>query len=167
MRIGLSGAPESIKPNVIIAIRGVVNSRLILVTMVNGLAPSMTDLWLSKRWSAQDRKIVVAVLSASRKMIDKNIATEFCDDDPSYLRWVSDNSHGYVLNVRAVDDPGYMVVHRASCGLISVKRDKEAYTGRAYRKVCALSVAHLRSWACLHGRPDGSFSKACGLCRPI
>lgn len=100
-------------------------------------------------------------------MVDKDIGTEFCDDDPSYLRWIADNSHGYALNVRAKSDPSYMVVHRASCPSISVKRDEEAYTDKAYRKVCAVSVAHLRSWACLHGRPDGSFSKACGICKPL
>ncbi len=92
---------------------------------------------------------------------------EFLNDDEGYLSWIATNPDGFVLKVRRMADPDYVVLHRASCGSISTdKREPGAYTTRSYRKVCAASVAELQLAAKREGRDDGSFSKRCGLCRP-
>ena len=92
---------------------------------------------------------------------------DFIDDDESYLSWITANPNGYVLNVRRVADPDYVVLHRANCGSISTdKHEPGAYAARGYRKICAASVTELQLAAKREGRADGSFSKRCGLCRP-
>jgi hypothetical protein len=90
----------------------------------------------------------------------------FAEDDEGYLAWVSDHPEGFVLNVRRKSDPSYVVLHRASCGSISGKQVRGAFTHRNYRKVCADSIMALRAAAQREGRKDGSFSRECGLCRP-
>lgn len=97
------------------------------------------------------------------------MATEFAGDDAAYLDWLASHPGGFVLNVRSRPDPFYMVLHRATCRTISAianEADFGGYTERAYRKICGDSIDELRGWARSHGRPDGSFSKRCGLCRP-
>ena len=92
---------------------------------------------------------------------------EFLDNDEGYLSWIAKNPDGFVLNVRRIADPGYVVLHRASCGSISTdKRESGAYTTRDYRKVCAVKIVKLQIAAKQEGRRDGSFSNWCGLCRP-
>lgn len=93
-------------------------------------------------------------------------ARQFSDDDAGYLRWVSDHPDGFVLNVERGLRPGYTVLHRATCRTIATSRDDGAYTERGYRKVVANDIADLRSFIRKLGRADGSFSKACGHCRP-
>jgi hypothetical protein len=91
---------------------------------------------------------------------------DFDDDDQGYLRWVAAHPRGFVLNVRRRRDPGYVVLHRATCPSISATRVGEAHTGRGFRKVCSVQLEELREAAALAGRHDRSFSKACGLCKP-
>ena len=92
---------------------------------------------------------------------------EFLDDDVGYLSWIATNPDGFVLNVRRVADPAYVVLHRARCGSISTdKRVPGAYTERDYRKVCATNLTELQLAAKREGRSHGSFSKRCGLCHP-
>lgn len=94
-------------------------------------------------------------------------ALVFVDDDAGYLDWVADNPRGYVLNVRVAFDPDYVVLHRATCGLIrSAKQEAGAFTERSYRKICASAEAGIARGARLAGRPDGTVSSRCGLCRP-
>lgn len=90
----------------------------------------------------------------------------FSDDDTGYMAWVAANPNGFVVNVRAVAGPNYMVLHRASCRFISAPRDDRAYTGRGYQKVVSESIDELRSYARSVGRWDGSFSQVCGHCAP-
>jgi hypothetical protein len=91
---------------------------------------------------------------------------EFCNDDEGYLAWIGMNPTGFVLNVRRTPNPGYVVLHRASCHSISNgARESGAYTARSYRKICALSVAELRFGARQEGRSDGSFSNQCSHCQ--
>lgn len=55
----------------------------------------------------------------------------FEDDDGAYLRWIKEHPEGYVLNVRRTPDPNYVVLHRASCTLITRKLAREGgYTSR-------------------------------------
>lgn len=95
---------------------------------------------------------------------------KFDNDDGGYLGWVAAHPQGYVLNIRARPDPTYIVLHRASCWAVGPRATvgwrADAYTGRDYRKVCGEQEEELRQWARTHGRPDGSFSSACKLCRP-
>ena len=92
---------------------------------------------------------------------------EYRDNDAGYLTWIATNPDGFVLNVRRVSDPEYVILHRARCRTISDnQRAPGAYTARGYRKVCSASLAELQSAAKREGRLDGSFSKRCYLCRP-
>lgn len=52
---------------------------------------------------------------------------DFSDDDDRYLRWVSDNPTGFVLNVRRNPGANYTVLHRATCGSVTRPRDEGAY----------------------------------------
>ena len=80
----------------------------------------------------------------------------FCSDDLSCLAWTVAHPDGYVLNVRRVADSGYVILHRARCASISNKRQApDAFTGRNYRKVCALTVTELRRAAEREERIDG------------
>lgn len=95
--------------------------------------------------------------------------TEFVKDDPGYLRWLDTHPRGYVVNTERTRNRNYMVLHRSTCWTIG--RDNpnvgaDAFTGGQYIKICAPDVVSLRAWVRKHGRPDGSFSKECGLCHP-
>jgi hypothetical protein len=92
---------------------------------------------------------------------------DFSDDDDGYLGWLRDSPTGFVLNVRRNPDSNYTVLHRATCATIARPRDDGAYTARGYRKVVASDVDELRSYTRSLGRPDGSFSVACGHCSPL
>lgn len=96
--------------------------------------------------------------------------TEFRDDDAPYLQWASTHEGGFVINTHRVNpEPRYMVLHRASCWTIRVLTGDAkpgGFTERTYQKICAESVKELSDWVRKHGRPDGSFSKRCGLCGP-
>lgn len=91
---------------------------------------------------------------------------QFANDDASYLSWIAENPDGFVLNVERSPRPGYLVLHRATCSTIAKPRGDGAYTVRGYQKVVARDLNDLRGYARRVGRPDGSFSKACGHCQP-
>ena len=82
---------------------------------------------------------------------------EFRGDDAAYMNWIAAHPNAFVLNVRRTPDPNYVVLHRATCGSITAPRERGAYTGRSYRKICAVDVRELRSAARREGREDGSF----------
>jgi hypothetical protein len=91
---------------------------------------------------------------------------KFIDNDEGYLRWISNNPHGFVVNVERGEQPGYAVLHRSSCSSISRDREDGAYTRRGYMKVVSDDLSELRVYAKSIGRADGSFSKQCGHCQP-
>ena len=91
---------------------------------------------------------------------------EFTDNDDGYMAWLAANPTGFVVNVRAVAGPNYVVLHRASCRFIATPRDDRAYTGRGYHKVVSERLDDLRAYAKSIGRWDGSFSQSCGHCAP-
>lgn len=91
----------------------------------------------------------------------------FNDDDEGYLQWLMENPGGYVLNLREVADPNYVVLHRASCTTISSGREAGACTSRNYRKAVASNAAALSKVAREQGRVDGLFSKVCLRCKPL
>jgi len=92
---------------------------------------------------------------------------DFLDDDVGYLEWVRSHTNGFVLNTRRAPDRNYLVLHRASCRSISGARGEGAYTCRGYRKIVAETPDELRRYAREVGREDGSFSRECGLCKPL
>jgi len=92
---------------------------------------------------------------------------EFRNNDPGYLAWTAGHPNGFVLNVRRLPDPQYVILHRAICKSISNDwQASGAFAGRGYRKICADNVPELQLAAKKEGRKDGSFSKRCGFCRP-
>lgn len=94
----------------------------------------------------------------------------FNSDDSAYLNWLVGHPEGYVLNRRRGESMEYMVLHRSRCRSISayaVRTHPEAFTGRAYLKVCASDISSLSEYVRVEGgRQDGSFSSECSLCRP-
>ena len=89
----------------------------------------------------------------------------FENDDRAYVEWLRDSPSGYVLNIRATPDPGYVVLHRATCGSISSdRRAADAHTGAGYRKICSNDIDELARAAKAEERSDGSFSKRCAHC---
>ena len=92
----------------------------------------------------------------------------FSDDDLGYLAWIAAHPNGFVLNIRCSPDANCVILHRASCTSISNDTyEPGAYTGRNHRKLCATNKAELKLAAKDLGRRDGTFSKHCGLCRPL
>ena len=84
--------------------------------------------------------------------------------DKEFASWISAHPEGFVLNTAANPSATYMVLHKATCPLISPARmgvARGACTQKQYRKVCAEEGVE-----CGGGRPDGSFSKRCGRCHP-
>ena len=97
----------------------------------------------------------------------------FDGNDDLYMDWLAANANGFVVNTRRARArrAKYMVLHRARCATISkyteIGRPEGGFTERGYIKVCAPTVDELRGWVKKHGREDGSFSKECGLCKPM
>jgi serine/threonine protein kinase len=95
-------------------------------------------------------------------------AVEFIGNDRAYLQWLSQNPAGYVVNTHRSVNPNYMVLHKATCGMIKSTQGipPGGFTERSYIKICSGSIEGLRVWTRQHGRPDGSFSKSCTACKP-
>ena len=94
----------------------------------------------------------------------------FDSDESAYLQWLAAHPSGFVVNTRRRGDPEYVVLHRATCSSISrptTVASPGGFTERSYIKICAGGVEELRHWARRSGRPDGSFSQACRLCKPF
>lgn len=70
---------------------------------------------------------------------------QFIDDDESYLRWLSDHPDGYVINTNRRPSPGYLMLHRADCRLISGPSTGTTFTGE-YSKVCG-TTSQLEAFA--------------------
>jgi len=91
----------------------------------------------------------------------------FDGDDSIYQAWLSAHPDGYVLNARRNLSPNYMVLHKASCEMISNYGEmskKGGFTERSFIKVCGPTIGALRDWVCKHGRADRTFSNECSLC---
>lgn len=99
---------------------------------------------------------------------DRFGATEFIGNDEAYLRWLDEHPGGYVVNTHRLINPNYMVLHRATCGMIKSRQGipPGGYTEHGYIKICSPVIEGLQSWVRQHGRPDGSFSSACKACHP-
>jgi hypothetical protein len=89
--------------------------------------------------------------------------------DKAFASWIDSHPNGFVLNTAANPSARYMVLHKATCVMISPEKRgvaRGACTEHKYRKLCADEVEELRGWVRRRGRPDGSFSKRCAWCNP-
>jgi hypothetical protein len=96
-------------------------------------------------------------------------AEVFDNDDADYVRWLTTNPNGFVVNALRSLASHYMVLHRASCPHISVPSHEVGeggFTERQYIKVAAPEIESLRQWVSEHGRADRTFSNECSHCRP-
>jgi hypothetical protein len=85
----------------------------------------------------------------------------FEDDDAGFLAWVERNQHGFVVNSYRKPDPGYLILHRVSCGTISGETARRQ--DGEFIKACAETRAELDLWA---RQNVGGELHPCGLCRP-
>gem|GEM_PF-647374 len=70
----------------------------------------------------------------------------FDGDDEAYLKWMSDNPTGYVLNTKRGDAPSTCIIHRSGCAHIRVLRNQEGaggFTQRGGIKLCAEEIRPL------------------------
>jgi hypothetical protein len=91
------------------------------------------------------------------------------DGDRAYLEWLHAYPDGFVISMYRNKSPDYMVLHKASCRLISSYNQmakRGGFTERRYIKGCAITLADAQKWVSTNGRPDGSFSKQCVKCIP-
>lgn len=79
--------------------------------------------------------------------VDMNDVIVFDAGDESYLRWLSENPRGWVMNVNRNPKSSYLKLHRPWCHHISGPRDPGAYTEREYVKICATRRDDLDEWA--------------------
>lgn len=92
----------------------------------------------------------------------------FENDESGYLKWLSDNPNGYVVNTEKRINPAYMALHRATCRHVSnysAQASEGAFTERGYIKACSPDIASLNKWAKQHGKSDGLLTSNCP-CKP-
>ncbi|MEZ9330615.1 hypothetical protein AB4525_15005 [Vibrio breoganii] len=93
----------------------------------------------------------------------------FVDNDDGYIRWVTKNPYGFVVNTTRTKRKAYRVLHTASCRHVTVLQKSQsqgAFTSRDYIKVCAEQVDSLRDWTRSEGEDTGLFSQECASCKP-
>ena len=94
---------------------------------------------------------------------------EFINDESGYMKWITKNPFGFVINTTRSMSPDYMVLHRATCMSISEPTDAAGpggFTERDYIKICSNDIKELKVWIKEHGKPDGRFSSKCVHCDP-
>lgn len=92
----------------------------------------------------------------------------FKDDDVGYLQWCRRHPGGYVANTRRKISPDYLVLHKASCTLITMYPNMDekggGFTARRYSKVCSDLEVELRSE---FQRRTGKADPFSGICRCV
>ncbi len=92
----------------------------------------------------------------------------FIDDDRGYLSWLDQHPDGFVVNLRRRIDPGYVVLHRASCRKVQsypkMGTNPGGFTERGYIKLCADNPHLLEQSLKKRWGTAISFSKRCMLC---
>ena len=71
---------------------------------------------------------------------------KFVDDDGGYLRWLTSNTDGFIVNTYRNPKPSYLRLHRATCPMIQGRPANGARWTATYIKVCG-SKSELESWA--------------------
>ncbi len=86
--------------------------------------------------------------------------TQFVNDD-GYLRWLAQNSDGFVVNSNRVPVSSYLILHRASCKWINTP-DRTNWTTTGYIKTCSNDLTVLSEWA---EQEVGGSLKPCKTCK--
>lgn len=61
----------------------------------------------------------------------------FARDDTGYMRWLTQNPDGFVINTYASPSAAYLKLHRASCPHITrLQRNATTFTRGEYSKLC-------------------------------
>jgi serine/threonine-protein kinase len=159
------------------AIRRFVHSRTAAVGGAGGEAdiPTVTDFpkTATRTRQSEDESHATSIESPDDEetRVSKPGArsVEFIGNDEAYLRWLGEHEDGYVVNTHRSVTPNYMVLHKAACGMIKSAQGVApgGFTERDYIKVCSDGIEGLRAWVRQHGRPDGSFSSSCNICKPL
>ena len=81
-------------------------------------------------------------------MSDKVIFKNKPNDD-EYIKWIEENSNGFVLNIDQTKDPSkiykdYPKIHFANCGQLNKRPGR---TTKKYFKVCSNSIEELERWS--------------------
>jgi hypothetical protein len=81
--------------------------------------------------------------------LQKQTTTFEFRDDKTYLQWVAENPHAYVLTSNKSLTPRHTVVHRSACKKITALTGNASSGGftRNYIKIGSDSVSALREWA--------------------
>lgn len=70
-------------------------------------------------------------------------------NDDEYIKWIEENSNGFVLNIDQTKDPSkiykdYPKIHFANCGQLNKRPGR---TTKKYFKVCSNSIQELERWS--------------------
>ena len=70
-------------------------------------------------------------------------------NDDEYIKWIEENSNGFVLNIDQTKDPSkiykdYPKIHFANCGQLNKRPGR---TTKKYFKVCSNSIDELEQWS--------------------
>ena len=85
----------------------------------------------------------------------------FVNNDKAYLRWLTQNPEGLVVNSYLHPSPDYLILHRANCGTISTAA-RTNWTTTGFIKVCSLNKDELENWA---KREVGGQLHHCQICK--
>ncbi len=85
----------------------------------------------------------------------------FDDDEAGYLKWVTTNPHGFVINTPKHPGDFPDMLHRARCSHITTHKRKN-YTTTDFKKLCSLDRQELVDW----GVRLSSDFRRCKHCKP-
>jgi hypothetical protein len=97
--------------------------------------PKSNDTFWEMPWNVEDAPDVARVFCA------------FVDNDAGYLGWLARHHSGFVLNCHREPGPDYLLLHRATCPVISARATKGRSRTRDPIKVCATWRRDLEAWA--------------------
>ena len=85
-------------------------------------------------------------------------------NDDEYIKWIKENSNGFVLNIDQTKDPSkiykdYPKIHFANCGQLNKRPGR---TTRKYFKVCSNSIEELEQWSWFKYQKGQTL---CGTCK--
>ena len=86
----------------------------------------------------------------------------FVNNDKAYLRWLTENQNGLVVNSYLHPSPDYLILHRANCWTISTPT-RTNWTTTGFIKTCSLDRRELEAWA---AKEVGGQLHECQICRP-
>lgn len=115
------------------------------------------NLRITPKTSIQERPVKMT------EVTNENIKT-FVNDDEGYLQWLRQNEAGFVVNCGRKPNPGYLMLHRATCGTImNPTRGPGNWTTSDYIKICSSDKTELRRWA---EKEVGGQLQPCQVCKP-